>query len=188
MNSLARCDLAAKFSDCAKRSDRRRRIETRQKKSACAVLVTVLLLREGHYRQILSRASARNPVPVSSKKNEERRPEGLRSKILRGRQMPRLESNRQNENRNPRRNCRSSSLAPVIVRKSALVMSPFGFLKCGELDKLAASARNCKFKRSVRLKVRNRLKSKLTEPGPYNLLRPTVPYPTRVTGANAEGS
>src|SRR5439155_11209514 len=157
MNSLARCDLAAKFSDCAKRLDRRTRIETMQKKSACAALVTVLLLQEGHYRQIPSRASARNPVPVSSRKSEERRSSGLRSKITAGHaSVPRLECNRQNENRNPRRNCRSSSLAPVIVRKSALVMSPLGFLKCGELDKLAASARNCKFKRSVRLKVRNR--------------------------------
>src|SRR5438094_4283700 len=188
MNSLARCDLAAKFSDCAKRLDRRTRIETRQKKSACAAFVTVLLLQERHYRQIPSRASARNPVPVSTKK---RRAQVLRPALqdtAGHASVPRLESNRQNENRNPRRNCRSSSLAPVIVRKSALVMSPFGFLKCGELDKLAASARNCKFKRSVRLNVRNRLKSKLTEPGPYKMLRPTVPYPTRVTGANAEGS
>src|SRR6266480_930526 len=106
---------------------------------------------------------------------------------------PHRKSADQNDRRNPKRNWRSSSLALVIVMKVSLVMSPLGSLKCGVLKRLEASARNCNPKRSVMLIVRNRLKSKFTEPGPNRGLRPTLPYglgsvPGRVTGANELGS
>src|SRR5438477_8324032 len=105
--------------------------------------------------------------------------------------MPGIRFQDQKANRKPNRNCRSSFLALVMVRKSPLVMSPLGLLKCGELNRLAASARNCNSRRSVNLNVRNRLKSKFTEPGPSKLLRPTFPYtPTKLgaTEANELGS
>src|SRR6267143_446987 len=106
---------------------------------------------------------------------------------------PAVDSADQNATRTPKRNCRSSSLALVITRKFPLLREPVGFRKCGVLNKLAASARSCSSSRSVNLNVRNRLKSRFTEPGPYSVLRPTVPYglgpePGRVTATKAEGS
>src|SRR6202022_4907747 len=101
----------------------------------------------------------------------------------------------QKANRKPKRNCRSSSLAPVMVRKFELprvvedpLEQPPGLQKCGELKRFAGSTRNCRSKRSVNLNVRNKLKSKLTDPGPSSVLRPTFPYVSIAGALKALGS
>ena len=65
-----------------------------------------------------------------------------------------------------------------------------GLAKCGVFVTLNASARNCNFTRSVILKSRKRLVSKLNRPGPRRMLRPLVPNRTRPVGTpvNALGS
>jgi hypothetical protein len=73
----------------------------------------------------------------------------------------------------------------VILPKLELLALPFGFTKCGVLLKLKDSARNCNWNLSVSLKVRNKLKSVFTTPGPRMVLRPTLPNRTAVGRANA---
>src|SRR2546422_1992634 len=66
----------------------------------------------------------------------------------------------------------------------------FGLPKCGVFVAPNHSVRNWKFTRSVSLKVRKRLASRLKMPGPrrYGKLRPALPNATVPvgTGANAE--
>src|SRR4051794_13470568 len=69
--------------------------------------------------------------------------------------------------------------------KLELLALAFGFAKCGVLLKLNDSARNCRLIFSVALKVRKRLKSAFTTPGPRMVFRPTVPKRTPVGRANA---
>src|SRR3954471_20856461 len=97
----------------------------------------------------------------------------------------------QNPSRNPNRISRDRPTASaadcveVIFPKLELLALPFGFAKCGVLLRLNDSPRNCKFTLSVTLKVRNRLKSVFTTPGPRMVLRPIVPNRTPVGRANA---
>src|SRR6266850_6407128 len=116
-------------------------------------------------RQTEKRTKAQADLPAPEKKRGTRR------------RVPHfcMDSADQNEKRTPKRNCRSSNLALLISMKLPLERSPLGLLKCGELKRFEESTRNCKSKRSVILTVRNRLKSKFTEPGPKRRLRPTLP-------------
>src|SRR5881396_3093287 len=95
--------------------------------------------------------------------------------------------------RRPKRNCRSSGLAPVIDMKSPeersdpsglkVMFDAFapGLLKCGVLVMLAASARNSISVFSDNWNFRNRPASKLPKPGPRRVFRPLLPKRTAVT-------
>src|ERR671919_526074 len=63
-----------------------------------------------------------------------------------------------------------------------------GLEKCGVLVAFSASARNCTDQRSVTLKARKMLMSRLRTPGPRRLLKPAVPNRGCVTEAYAVGS
>jgi len=99
-----------------------------------------------------------------------------------------------------KRICRSVPWAEVISLKPLVLMiepsarrvgeealAP-GLLKAGVLVRLKTSVRNWSMNRSVILKLRKRLASRLKTPGPRIVLRPRVPYLTAVTGAKAIGS
>src|SRR5205085_11497960 len=60
--------------------------------------------------------------------------------------------------------------------------------KCGVLDTLNDSKRNWSTTRSANRKSRESETSVLIAPGPRRELKPALPKPTAVTGANARGS
>src|SRR5262245_39725054 len=78
-------------------------------------------------------------------------------------------------------------MVPSAARVGEDAFAP-GLLKAGVLLTLKTSHRNCRLSRSVILKLRKRLASRLMTPGPRRILRPVLPKRTPVTGANAVGS